>query len=176
MKSEKLLRTVRLIKGDNVCLEPFSFKRLLKFYALYKTSREAWERFITLQFLGLDDVKRFLAQQTENDAFVGYVILEKKSYKPVGFILGDEISDLEVAFTYAVGVQYEGRGYAYEARTMFENALKEAGYASILSICDAENTRNTELLLRAGYAKKDEQEISAGAVCMTLEIYAKSLL
>lgn len=175
MKSQKLLDLVCYIEGEKVILEPFSYRRMLSFYTLYKTSYKKWEQFVTLNFRGLDDVRRFIAQQTQNDAFVGYFILNKKSFKPVGFILGDEISDSEIAITFAIGVQYEKCGYAYEARRLFEDMSKEAGYASMVCFCDAENTRSVELLLRDGYQGSKIEKIDVGSVSMDLEVYCKLL-
>lgn len=166
---------VRLVKGDKVCLEPFSYKRLLTFYSLYKDSRQKWEKFVVLHFRGIDDVKKFIAQQTQNDAFIGFFILNKKSFRPIGFILGDEISDTEVSVTRAISQKYEGRGYAYEARQLFEQLLSEAGYSAIVSFCDTENTRSRELLLRDGYIKEDTTRISLGPVSMEMEKYRKCL-
>lgn len=174
MKSQKLLNTLRFIEGEKVCLEPFSYKRLLSFYSLYKTSRQKWEQFIVLHFHGIDDVKRFIAQQTQKDYFSGYFILEKKSFKLVGFLLGDEISASEIAITYAIGSQYEGRGYAYEARQLFEKLSKKADYTSIISFCDAENVHRNKLI-QDGYLKESTQKISLGSCSMNIDIYRKLL-
>lgn len=174
MKSKKLLKITRLIEGEKVCLEPFSYKRMLKFYDLYRTSHKHWEQFIVLHFQGIEDVKKFIAQQ-QRDSFVGYFILEKKSYKPIGFILGDEISASEMSLTRAIGVSYEGRGYAYEARKLLEQALRDAGYASIVSFCDAENRHSKELLQRDNYVQEGSQRLAFGPVSMELEVYRKIL-
>ena len=175
MKSEKLLSMVKFTAGEKVCLDPFSDKRLWQFYSLYRESRQKWEKFVVLHFNGFDGARQFIAQQDNNDKFVGYFILDKKSFRTIGFIMGDAISDTEISITYAISAKYEGRGYAFEARQLFENLMIDAGFTSIVSFCDAENTRSKALLLRGGYEKEEARTLSVGPVSMVLETYRKRL-
>lgn len=175
MKSEKLLSMIQFAEGEKVCLEPFSYKRLLQFYSLCKKSRAKWEKFVVLHFNGLNGARQFIAQQVNNDKFVGYFILDKKSFKTIGFIIGDAISDTEMSITRAISAKYEGRGYAFEARQLFEDLMVDAGFTSIVSFCEEENTHSKELLLRDGYEKEAARTFSIGSVSVVLETYRKYL-
>lgn len=175
MKSEKLQKTLCCAYGEKVFIEPFTLKRLAEFYALYQVSRYKWERFITLFFRSPLDAGAYLNQQVQNDHFTGFFVVEKKTDKLVGFILGDELSTEEVSLTRAIGCQYERRGYAYEAKQLVEQLLKKAGYKYVGGICDASNTRSIELLCRGGYHLVHTQKIAVASVVLTLEFYRKCL-
>lgn len=175
MKSQKLLKTIRPAEGANVCLEPFSLRRLREFCSLYLCNRSKWEQFLVLHFKNLNEIESFITQQSRNDKFTGYFIVEKSSGKLIGFILGDELEHDGICRTRAIAAEFEGRGYAFEAAQLFEKIVKEAGYEAVILSCDSINKHVKELALRGGYQKIKTQKFTNGPVSMDLDIYIKIL-
>lgn len=175
MKSEKLLKSIRSVSGTKVLLEPFSFARLEEFYRLYQNSRHKWEKFLTLHFNTIGNAGTWISQQALLDFFIGFFIIEKSSGKIVGFISGDEFEDKGISRTRAIGIEYEGKGYAYEASKLFERLVKDAGYPAIICFCDEENERNKKLLLRDGFVKISKEKLECSSASVILGIYAKML-
>lgn len=174
MKSEKLL-TVYPLSGDKVILEPFSLARLNEFYSLYQNAKSGWEKFIVLHFKSIFEANNFIAQQFNNDGFVGFFIIDKKTNKLVGFILGDEVEVVALARTTAITPEFEGQGYVYEARKLFEQWVKTVGYETLLEFCDAENVRNIKLLERDDWTLHSKQKLGVGAFSMEMCCYIKQL-
>lgn len=174
MKSEKLLKTIRPVCGEKVCLEPFSLGRLNEFYELYQKSKAKWEKFLVLHFRSIAEAARYINQQM-GDKFTGYFILEKFSDKMVGFILGDEIEGDVISRSRAIGGEYEGRGYGYEANKLFEQLMKEAGYNALLLFCDEDNIRSQKLLQRDNCILVETKKIAYGPCSMNMLVYAKPL-
>jgi len=174
MKSEKLLKVYPL-SGDKVILEPFSLARLNEFYSLYQNAKSGWEKFIVLHFKSIFEANKFIAQQFTNDNFVGYFIVEKTTNKLIGFVLGDEIAADALARTIAIAPEFEGRGYAYEAITLFEQWMKSVGYEDLAVFCDAENERNIKLLERDGCHLVYKEKLGDGVHSMVMCYYIKPL-
>ena len=175
MKQGKILKTVCSKKGKLVSLVPFSFDRYKEFYQLYLTSKSEWEKFLVLHFKNIDDAKKFISQQYNNDRFIGYFVILNETNKMVGFILGDEVENNSIIRTRATATEYENKGYGYEATQLFENIMRKAGYSSIILSCDAENTRSQKLLLRDGYQFQKTEHIQIGFVSMNFIFYKKNL-
>jgi len=174
MKSEKLLRVYPL-SGDKVVLEPFLLGRLNEFYSLYQKAKSSWEKFIVLHFDSIVATAQFIAQQFTNDYFVGYFIVEKTTNKLIGFVLCDEIAAYALARTIAIAPEFEGRGYAYEARTLFEQWMKSVGYEDLAVFCDAENERNIKLLERDGCHLVSKEKLGDEVHSMIMCYYIKPL-
>ena len=129
MKSEKLLKVYPL-SGDKVVLELFSLARSAEFYSLYQNAKSSWEKFIVMHFKSIFEANNFISQQFNNDDFVGFFIIDKKTNKLVGFILGDEIGARVLSRTSAIAPEFEGQGDVYESRKLFEQWIKTGGYES----------------------------------------------
>ena len=174
MKSEKLLKVYPL-SGDKVLLEPFSLERLNEFYSLYQNAKSSWEKFIVLHFKSIFEASVFISQQFNNDNFVGFFIVEKTTNKLIGFVFGDEVETDTLVRTTAIAPEFEGIGYAYEARTLFEQWMKSVGYNVLAGFCDAENERNIKLLKKDGWNLVLKKKFWYGAHTIEMCYYIKPL-
>lgn len=161
------------LAGEKVLLEPFCLEKAKEFFELYQTSREVWNKFITLGFERYEDALVYIAQQIKQDMTMAHFIIEKVSGKMVGFILGDRLNERLVARTRAVGVAFEGQGYAYEAGLLFDRLANKAGFVGEVDFIEKENSHAIDLAKRDGFTWQTEMVV--GWAKTVLEVYAKPL-
>lgn len=163
------------LAGEKVLLEPFCLEKAKEFFELYQTSRNEWDKFITLGFVCYEQAKAYITRQINQDMTMAHFIIEKRSGKMVGFVLGDKFDEAFVAQTRAVGVAFEGQGFAYEAGLLFDKLARKAGFIAEVAFIEKENSHAIDLAKRGGFERQMQTVLGQGWGRTVLEVYCKPL-
>ena len=87
-------------------------------------------------------------------------VIEEKSSKQLIGICGLSKSDLldGPALTYALGLEFCGKGYAVEACKGFGKVAGKCGYGKMYGMVLLENTRSAKVLRNTGMVLEDSKE------------------